>query len=52
MRFQCYVHRTNRFGGKKTRFEHIKKEKLSMKMNLFSKKDCDIHNQRPFLSIK
>ena len=39
-------------GGKKTRFEHIKKEKLSMKMNLFSQKDCDIHNQRPFFVYK
>ena len=29
--------------GKKPRFEHIKKEKISMKVNLFSKKKCDIN---------
>ena len=38
--------------AKRPRFEHIKNEKLSMKMNFFQQKDCAIHNQRPFFVKK
>ena len=38
--------------SKNTSIQAHKKWKLSMKKEFFQQKGCDIHNQRPFLSIK